>query len=192
MTPRRSLRSVPPQQLVNPETGEITEQGCAGCRSRDDEINGLNRDLTTWRSRYAKLQRDKEAEAHEHAFWGVFVALFCEWKIATGHMRSQITPDRFYLALPYLDRHGFTLCRFAVWGISAHPNRKQITPGYYETYDAFELVFRAQDTFERYARRGVAIFGRELPVPAWQEFPDWFKCPKYARLDPLPAVDSPP
>ena len=146
---------------VDPTTGELIE--CPGCLARDDEIAGLQTELRAWRTRYAALKRDKQAEAQGDTLWGTAIALFTEWRIATGHMRSGWTADRFFLCQPYLREDGFDLCRYAVWGISAHPNRREVTKTYHETYDDWELVFRNRATFERYANRGAAIFGKDLP-----------------------------
>lgn len=174
-----------PLRLVDVETGEITEHGCPHCAESAAQIAGLETEVRAWRSRYAKLDRDRKLEAENHTLWGLAIALFNEWRMATGHDRSAWTSDRFWICQPYLEREKFTACRFAVWGIAAHPNRKQITPDYYEVYDSFELVFRSQDTFERYANRGVAVFGRELPVPADHPVPSWLTVPRYARLSPM-------
>ena len=160
--PHRDLR------LVNPDTGEIAPdapqtlgEALARIDELTDEISGLETEKRSWRTRYQNLKRDKDAEAREHELWPKAVALFIEWQVATGHMRSKWSSDRFFLCMPYLRDDGFALCRAVVWGVAAHPNTKRVTAGYVEVYDDFELAFRNRATFERYARRGVAIFGRD-------------------------------
>jgi hypothetical protein len=159
----RSLR------LVDPETGEITEKDCPGCAQWETTYAELERKYRGALSQIGNLRADKEAEARADKLWGVAVALFHEWKIATGHTRSGWTGDRFWLCRPYLQHDGFPTCRYAVWGVAAHPNTKQVTKGYTERYDDFELVFRSRATFERYANRGWAVFGKQLPVPSFVE-----------------------
>ena len=132
----------------------------------DAELQKQTTDARSWHRRYLNLKRDKQAEAESDTLWGKAVALFYEWRIATGHMRSQWSADRFFLCRPYIEHDGLAICRLSVWGIAAHPNTREITPGYAEVYDDFELVFRNRATFERYARRGWAIFGRECPQDA--------------------------
>jgi hypothetical protein len=187
MTKPHGLRSVPEyeQQAFDPETGEIIENLCPRCADTAAQLDGAEKEIRAWRARYASLLKDKKEEAEHSQFWPIGIALFQEWKIATNHWRSAWTADRFWLCQPFLEREKFTACRYAVWGIAAHPNRKEITPDYFEVYDSFELVFRNQDTFERYANRGAAVFGRELPIPAGLEVPDWLRIPRYGRLSPL-------
>ena len=114
-------------------------------------------------SQIGNLRADKDAEAREHDLWGKAVIVFWEWKIATGHMNSQWSADRFWLCHPYLRNDGLAFCRAAVWGIAAHPNTRKVTRDYTEVYDDFELAFRNRATFERYASRGRAIFGDDFP-----------------------------
>jgi transcriptional regulator with XRE-family HTH domain len=177
------LKPVP--ELFNTETGEITKQACPHCAETAAQLAGAEREIRSWRSRYAKLERDKKEEAETHTLWGIAIALFNEWRLATGHERSAWTSERFWICQPFLERERFTACRYAVWGIAAHPNRKEITPDYFEVYDSFELVFRNQDTFERYANRGCAVFGKELPIPASLKVPEWLNVPRYSRLSPM-------
>lgn len=151
---------------VDPEGPQTFAEALAEISDLNDQLKGAEKEIKAWRMRYAKLARDREADAQNHELWGLAVALYTEWRIVTGHMRSVWNVDRFDLCRPYLEKEGFKLCRLAIWGLAAHPNRKQITPGYWETYDAFELPFRNAGNFTRYANRGAAIFGSEPPQPA--------------------------
>lgn len=156
----RRLRAV--QSTVNTETGEIIE--CEACKERDDEIAGLETELRSWRARYAKLKRDRRKEAEGSKWWGLAIALFTEWRIATGHMRSLWTVDRFEVCLPYLETYGYHACRYAVWGLAANHYERQVTPAYTKHYDEFWRAFKNADDFEGYVNAGRAIFGDELPV----------------------------
>jgi hypothetical protein len=150
-----------PLRLVD-EHGEIHEE-CPSCVEWERTYRELERKYRGALSQIGSLRADREAEARAHQFWDRAIAVFWEWKIATGRVRSQWSADRFWLVMPYLRDDGLAFCRSAVWGIAAHPNRKEITPGYSEVYNDFELAFRNRANAERYARRGWALFGDELP-----------------------------
>lgn len=174
---RQHLHLVDPGtgQAYDPETGELAQR-CPQCAALEEDLRGVESEKRSWRSRYFALKRDKDAEAQASPVWGWAVALFWEWKIATGHMRSGWTAERFFLCKPYLERDGFQMCRLAVWGVAAHPNTKQVTKDYAEVYDDWELLFRNRGTFERYVNRGWAIFGSKPPqeCPALTEqYRDW-------------------
>jgi hypothetical protein len=152
-----------PLRLVD-EHGELHEE-CPTCREWELTYQELERKYRGALSQIGNLRADRDAEAAAHELWGKAIAVFTEWRIATGHMKSRWSADRFWLVHPYLRDDGMALCRAAVWGIAAHPNTRQVTKDYTEVYDDFELVFRNRATFERYACRGRAIFGKDLPMP---------------------------
>lgn len=145
--PRRDLR------LVDPETGEILNR-CPQCGEFEKQLAGAEKEIRAWRTRYANLKADKDAEAKAHGLWGWAVALFQEWKQATNHMRSGWNAERFWLCQPYLEQDGFVVCRWAVWGIALMPMTKTLSTGLVERYDSFELCFRTRAHFERNVNRG--------------------------------------
>lgn len=146
-------------KVVNPDTGELDDvDECPDCKE-------LDRELRRQRTVIANLRRDRDAEARSDPLWGLAVALYTEWKVAADHTRSQWTADRFFLCRPYLAHDGFHVCRFAVWGIAAAPNTRRITSAYEERYDDWETLFKNRATFERYAKRGRALFADQLPIP---------------------------
>jgi hypothetical protein len=154
-TVTRRLRSVAAPQLVDPATGEILEAPpCANCLQLEDQLAGAEKEIRSWRASYANLKRDREAEAQAHEKWGIAIALWHEWILATGHLKSRWSQDRFWLCAPFLEVDGFVICRWAVWGIAHEPNSKRLSSGLVEVYDSWELCFRNRGTFERYAVRG--------------------------------------
>jgi hypothetical protein len=165
------MEAAPRLRAVDPATGEVSDtapqtlgQALELIDYLGRQLDGAQTEIRSWRTRYSKLKEDKDAEAREDPLWDRAVALFLEWRIATGKIRSQWTSDRFWLCRRFLDcPDGFRRCRYAVWGIAAAPNRKMLWSGYYETYQDWELVFRNAATFERYVRRGWALFDAELP-----------------------------
>ena len=79
------------------------------------ELEGLQEAHRSAMAKVRALRRDKNAEAHDHELWGLAIALFNEWRYATGHMRSRWTADRFWVCQPSLAEYGFPMCRYAVW-----------------------------------------------------------------------------
>ncbi len=144
------------------EHGELHDQ-CPGCVELERQVKMLETEKRSWHQKYLKAVEDRNEKARGNELWGKAIGIFNEWRIATGHMKSRWNADRFFLVEPYLKADGYLMCRAAVWGIAAHPNTKQITPAFTEVYDSFELVFRNREKFERYANRGHAIFGKDLP-----------------------------
>ncbi len=130
--------------------GELHDlESCPLCAERDRELARMRTIISTLRS-------DKAAEARDHQLWSIALALWREWKIATGRVRCRWSADRFWLCHPYLDADGFVICRWAVWGVAYEPNTRTLPSGLTETYNDWELCFRSRGTFERYARRGYA------------------------------------
>lgn len=146
-SPARHLR------IVDTESGEVLNE-CPNCSTLEDQLAGADKEIRAWRTRYANLKRDRDAEARKDELWGKAVALFTEWRIATGHMRSGWNAERFWTCQPYLAQDGFVTCRWAVWGIAYQPNTKTLPSGYVERYDSWELCFKNRATFERYVNRG--------------------------------------
>lgn len=151
-------------RLIDPDTGELTEAACPTCKDRAFQLDELTRKYHGVLAQLGKMRADKTAEAKAHKWWGLAISLFQDWKMVTGHYRSGWTAERFWLCQPFLESDGYATCRFAVWGLAACPNVKRITDDYQEVYDDWELCFRTRATFERYANRGKAIFGNDLPL----------------------------
>lgn len=148
--PARHLRAVD-------EDGVIVEGGCPNCSQLEDKLSGAERDLNTWRLRYAELKRDKLAEAKQSEHWPFAVELFAYWGEKCNHSNSAWTLDRFQMVEPFLKnrKYGKTieeraaLCRRAIDGIAFDPfitNRKNGTK---KRHDGWHLIFdRGADVFE--------------------------------------------
>ncbi len=149
--------------LVDRQSGEVIAE-CPHCVEKDRAYAELERKYRGSLTQIGNMRADKIAAAEAHQQWPEAIALWWEWKIATNRMGPKWSSDRFWLCQPFLAGDGWHICRFAVWGIAAHPNEKWITKGYAEVYNDWELLFRNRGTFERYANRGAAIFGYTLPI----------------------------
>lgn len=140
-------------QLVDTQTGELSDHVCRECSAKDDQIAGLERDIRGWRARYADLARDREADARQHPLWDEAKALFGEWKLACGHPRCRFDAGRFELVKPFLERYGVELCRRAIAGASFDPFTTTRKNGSVKRHDDWELVFRNAGKFEEFCNR---------------------------------------
>ena len=164
-----------PLRLVDPDTGLITES-CPQCQPLMDAVvheletvthqrDEVTRKLHGMAAQLGRWRADRAREAETDSLWPLGISLFLDWRVATHHISSRWTADRFWMLKPYLEADGYATCRYAVWGLAANPMVKRVTKDYQEVYDSWELCFdRGRDKFERYANAGVAIFGGDLPL----------------------------
>jgi hypothetical protein len=162
-----------PLRLVDPATGEIHERACPRCQTLDYQLGELTRKYHGLLAQLGNLRADKAQEAQASPLWGWGIAVFQEWKTATGHLKSVWTPDRFEVCKGALEDYGFADCRYAVWGLAANCFSKRVTAGYEKRYDEFWRVFgpsagvQSADHFEGHVNAGRAIFGGDLPEGEW-------------------------
>jgi hypothetical protein len=167
MTPRPALA------LVNTETGEsvpFVDQEVAGLQAEiqmlKDQLKGADRDVNTWRHRYADLRRDKDAEARADPLWPDAVRLFKLYCRLTGKpgqpRRLTWNVERFELVHPFLKKHGLYACERAVVGrvFDHYTDRRKngSTIHYYE----WERIFKNAKEFEESANRAPVPFASEL------------------------------
>lgn len=171
------MSNAPLLRLVNPETGEVTEEACRHCKVKEDEIGGLQRDIRGWAKRYADLKRDKDQEAHDHNLFPLAERCFRYWKRACNHPRSKFTPDRFWAVVPFLsdtEHYGLEFVLRAIAGAAFDPYETQRKNGTMKAHNGFDnLVFRDAEKAEEFAERA---------PPTW-------KMPKGA-IDVLQPPDS--
>jgi DnaB-like helicase N terminal domain len=156
------------------ESGTIVseEVHCDGCEKLQDQLDGASREIAGWRTRFANLKRDKEADARKDALWLPAQALFEHWKKLTGHRNSKWTPDRFYAAEPMLKKYGCEVFERAIAGISHDPYKKLRANGTTQKYDSWATLTKNSDAFEEYANRApkgwkatLKLVVEEVPVP---------------------------
>lgn len=140
-----------PLRLIDGGTGEIVSDDHV--QALRDEIAGLQRDIRGWAARYAQLKRDKDREARSHERWPEAVAVFQHWQRVCRHPRSAFTADRFWLVLPFLERHGVELVRRAIDGAAYDPYTVRRKNGSIKRFDDWELVFRDEGKFNDFANR---------------------------------------
>jgi len=140
--------------LVHPETGELVEPpACPDCKEKEDVIAGLQRDIRGWSARYAELCRDLNADARTHPEWDTVTRIVGKWRRACRHPKSQMTADRFWLILPFLERHGEDLIDRAIAGAAFDPMTKPRKNGSVQRFDSLELIFRSEGHFESMVNR---------------------------------------
>jgi hypothetical protein len=156
-------RSMKPALRIVSDTGEILDQH-PDVQRLEDEIRGLTRALKREIRLHEELKRDKDAEARAHQLWPKAMAIFAAWKIATGHSRSDWTPDRFWQIEPWLRnrKYGVEVCVRAVSGIAFDPFVSRRRNGTVERHDSWELCFRDTCHVEKYASKCPKGW-RELP-----------------------------
>lgn len=133
--------------IVDAETGEQLD-GCPACAKFVDQVKGLERDLRSWRARYAELSRDKEAEAQRSRYWPAALEVFTYWQEVCRHPRSAWGADRFYLIEPYVKKHGVEMCKRAVDGAAFDPFITTRKNGTKKRHDGWHLIFGAPEKFE--------------------------------------------
>lgn len=142
-------------RLVN-ESGEVVgeqEQKCDSCQALEDQLSGAQTEIAGWRTRFAKLKSDKEAEARKNALYLPAQALFEHWKRLTGHKNSKWGAGRFYDAEPLLRKYGVEVFERAIAGIAHDPYTKVRRNGTTQRYDAWSSLCKSMDNFEEYANR---------------------------------------
>ncbi len=139
------------------QNGEIikTERRCPGCEQLEEQVKGAEKDIRAWRTRYAKLEKNRDEEARKNPFWLPAQLLFEHWKRLTGHKRSEFTTDRFELVEPFLrsSTYGFEMCERAIAGIANQHSSEIRKNGTLEHFDGWETVFKGAGSVERYASR---------------------------------------
>lgn len=140
-------------RLVDPDTGEITEQACPQCEYLQRQLDGAEKEIRAWRTRYANLVADKDREARQHELWPKAMGLFNYWRTLCGHPMAKFTPDRFRMLAPFLQRYGSELCHRAIEGAAYDPMTRVQKNGATKRYDDLELIFRDSGKFESFCNR---------------------------------------
>ncbi len=121
------------------------------CAVLHDQLAGAEKEIRGWRTRYANLARDRQAEAEGDPLWPLGVRLFAYWRRCCDHPRAMWTAARFELCRPFLgDLEG---CLRAVAGARFDPFTRQRKNGTLERYNGWELVFRDAGKFESFRER---------------------------------------
>lgn len=141
-------------RLVN-EDGEVVgqETHCDGCNALQDQLDGAQREIAGWRTRYANLERDKDKAAAKDALWLPAQALFEHWRTLTDHKRCKWTPGRFRACEPMLKAYGVEMFARAIAGIADDPYTKVRKNGTTQKFNSWESLTKSVGAFEEYANR---------------------------------------
>ncbi len=122
----------------------------------NDTIDGLQRDIRGWTSRYADLRRNKVKKAKESPLWPKALELFKFWQQECNHKRSKFSPERFWLVEPFLEdeeHYGFEICQRAIAGAAYDPYITKRKNGTSKFHNDWELIFRNAGKVEDMANR---------------------------------------
>lgn len=137
------------------EQGEVVGQEvrCDSCGELQDQLDGAQREIAGWRTRYANLERDKDRTAAQDALYLPAQALFEHWKTTTGHKNCKWTPSRFRACEPMLKAYGVEVFARAIAGIANDPYTKVRKNGTIQKYDSWETLTKNMGSLEEYANR---------------------------------------
>lgn len=138
--------------VVNPATGESIPF-LEYTQDLRDQIEGLETDVRSWRTRHANLKRDKQAEATRHALWPRVLELFEVWKVKCNHPKTNFDADYFECGRIMYERHGEDVCKLAIEGAAYAPSTKPRRNGTVERFDDFELIFRSETKLASFVNR---------------------------------------
>lgn len=127
--------------VVDTDTGEKTDEECPGCVEHETHVRKLESDLRGKRLRIAALEADRDAEARAHGAWPRAVRLFDIWREATGHLKAQWSPDRFWECLPALRAFDDYWIERAIGGLAYDPHTKRAKNGDEVRFDSWETLF---------------------------------------------------
>lgn len=145
--PARHLR------VADEETGELLAEDCPNCAHTRDQLAGAEKENRAWRTRYANLKRERDADAETDPLWPVAVGVFRYYQEKCEKQRAGWTVERFELVKPFLEREGAEACREAIRGAAFDPYTKVQKNGKVKAFNDFDLIFRSQARFEDYRDR---------------------------------------
>ena len=110
-----------------------------------EQLAGADRELRAWRSRYARLEADVEAEAKADP---LAERVFCYWQAMTDHPKAELTPLRYRMLSRHLKRKGGLLRALrAIAGARSDAWRHE------RGLDQFEDLFKSQKGLEYFESR---------------------------------------
>lgn len=157
-------------QVVDTRTGQAHPLA-SYLQPLSDAIEGLQRDIRGWTSRYADLRRNKVTKAKESALWDLAAELFEFWRQECNHKRSKFTVERFWLIEPFLEdteHYGPEICRRAIAGAAFDPFTTKRKNGSTKRHDDWELIFRNAGKVEEFCNRAPQDWdkrGENQPAP---------------------------
>lgn len=167
---------VPHLHIVDTETGERYDlDQCPQCQVMQDKLDGAEKDINAWRTRYANLKRDKEAEARKSPVWTDAVRLFRLWKVIDHHPNSEFTHERFAMVEPILKlkppKGGVELCVRAIVGKHFDPFTTRRKNGTTQRHTGWHLIFGERTKFEEACCKAPDDW-RERAADAGWEWPE--------------------
>jgi hypothetical protein len=126
------LKVIPITQALEAENEELHRQ-----------LSGAEKEIRAWRTRYANLERDVEAEAREDPLWPLALRTFKYWQRAANHPRAEWTAPRFRMIKRLLEQpDGLERALRAISGCLSDDWRRE------KHLDLWEHIFESQKALE--------------------------------------------
>lgn len=143
-------------RVVDTRTGEwrpLSDVKAEVTQAMQDQLDGAEKEIAGWRTRYGNLKRDKEKEARQHELFPTAMEVFALWRKLCRHPKSSFSAERFEQVRPFLERHGRELVERAIRGAAHEAYETRRKNGSIKRHDGWELIFRNDDKFEEFANR---------------------------------------
>ena len=140
----RPLRAVPDIEQAQQDELQVLHE----------QLAGAERELRAWRSRWAKLTADRQADRDNYENKDLVRRLFDFWRERTGHERAKLTPDRFDAIRGALEL-GFSAreVAFAIAGIAFDPYVTTNRNGSIDRHDDLLIALKDAKHVEMYGRK---------------------------------------
>lgn len=133
---------------------------------KDMQIEGLQRDIRGWASRYGELKRETERKSlpDNHPHRNDAEIAFKEWAKRCNHPRSQFTASRFWLVVPFLESpaYGLKVVLQAIAGAEYDAYVHKRRNGTKRRLDEWERIFENAGSLEEFASRAPGAGGLKV------------------------------
>ena len=149
--------------IVDPDTGEIVS--CPQCQTREDALQGLERDLRVAKGTITRLERDIEVDARKDPLWDEGEGVWTWWALACNHEGCRFDAEDFELVKPHLKRVGVAEVLKAICGAAYDPLVSILKNGREKRRDDWELIMRDKAKFGSFVER---VPGGENDERTWR------------------------
>lgn len=126
-------------RLIDPETGEITEEACPTCVNKQNTIDTLSDKITRLKGDLTKALQDAD---ESHDAFPAFKRTWDYWRERCRHPAVKYRITHFDLFVPIFTDYGEAMCRQAIDGAAFDPYVTRRKNGRPQRHDGWELIFR--------------------------------------------------
>lgn len=174
-----------PLRLVDANGEVVGEQHeCPYCQEKQDQLDGAERDIKSWRAKYYEAARDREARARKAGLWPRAARLFETWRRVCVHPKSEWTLDRYMLVEPLLKKYDDERFLRAIAGARFDAFETTRRNGSKQRHDGWDLIFRSAGKLEEFEARAPAHWRLLLDGLEAKRVPDEYAdvCGDVARI----------